>query len=145
MCLEQVYLFISASKKIVGCVVAERINSAFPIVPHDREDSKSLDTQRVTPKLSNFRKESGELPALSGVELSQERPKPSKQLLWGGWKFSREVVNRKKSQNDYPHVLARAIMCSKAGVPAVCGVRGIWVSRSERRKGVASHLLDAMR
>jgi N-acetyltransferase len=145
MCLEQVYLFISASKKVVGCLVAERINSAYRIVPHGQKGSKSVDTQCITPRVSDFGRGSGELSALSGVELRQEKTKPCKQLLWGGWKFTREVVNRKKTQNENPQELARSIMCSKTGVPAVCGVRGIWVSRSERRKGVASHLLDSMR
>lgn len=131
------YLFISASKKIVGCVVAERIESAFPIVPHDQGDSKAVVTQGRTS--SNLDSPSNRL------KLSVAKPKSSTQLLWGGWKFTREVVNRKKSRNDGQQDLGRAILCSKEGVPAVCGVRGIWVSRSERRKGVASHLLDAMR
>jgi hypothetical protein len=41
--------------------------------------------------------------------------------------------------------MGRVVLCSKTAVPAVCGVRGIWVSCSERRKGIASQLLDAMR
>lgn len=36
-------------------------------------------------------------------------------------------------------------MRSKVPVPAVCGVRCMWVSQAERRKGVATHLVDAMR
>lgn len=124
------YLFISASKKIVGCVVAERIESAFPIVPSDQGDSK-VHCDLVS--------------SANRLKLSEKKSKSSTQLLWGGWKFNREVVNRKKARNDNQQDLGRAILCSKSGVPAVCGVRGIWVSRSERRKGVASHLLDAMR
>lgn len=128
--LEQVYLYISASKKIVGCVVAERIECAFPIVPHEHDDSKALATQcRTSSKLDS--------------PQVKDKPKSSTQLLWGGWKFTREVVNRKK--NDNQQELGRSILCSKTEIPAVCGVRGIWVSRSERRKGVASYLLDAMR
>lgn len=135
------YLFISASKKIVGCVIAERISSAFPIVPHESKDSKPLDTLL---QFSVSRGHSEESP-ISEAKTRDEKSKPCKQLLWGGWKFNREVVNRKKVPNDNVQELGRAIMCSKTEVPAVCGVRGIWVSRTERRKGIASHLLDAMR
>ncbi|KAG0584690.1 hypothetical protein KC19_3G228300 [Ceratodon purpureus] len=144
----KVYLFISASKKIVGCLVAERINAGFPIVPHGLKDPISADTHYLTPRVSGLGKKSEDQESASPktrTELREDTKKPCKQLLWGGWKFTREVVNRKKTQNDNTQELARAIMCSKTGVPAVCGVRGIWVSRSERRKGIASHLLDAMR
>jgi len=37
------------------------------------------------------------------------------------------------------------VRCSKVSQPAVCGVSRIWVHSSERRKGVASKLLDAVR
>lgn len=124
----KVYLFISASKKIVGCLVAERIESAYSIVPRDQEDKVECKSDSSPNRLNP----------------SKEKPKTSAQLFWGGWKFKREV-NRKKSRNDNDQDLGRAVLCSKTELPAVCGVRGIWVSLSERRKGVASHLLDAMR
>lgn len=37
------------------------------------------------------------------------------------------------------------VRCSKVPQPAVCGVSRIWVHSNERRKGVASKLLDVVR
>ncbi|KAG2319477.1 hypothetical protein Bca52824_012690 [Brassica carinata] len=39
----------------------------------------------------------------------------------------------------------RAIVCEEEAKPAVCGVRAIWVSPSNRRKGLATQLLDTAR
>jgi hypothetical protein len=79
-----------------------------------------------------------------GKFLREKKPS-STELAFGNWKFRREVVHKKRrcvaDQEDFGGV----VLCSKVAVPAVCGVRGIWVSCSERRKGIASHLLDAMR
>lgn len=224
------YLFISGSKKIVGCIVAEQITCAFPIVPSKNEDtnlrqpsvsecqrtsSSSVDDpcrqglEEIPASERFYRKsiesranrnhtypsQNSELVSITSslketvitqlvpksassllntdlkvvpsvlsqpddlsakydtfsnssstlVHTIRERLKPSTRLNFGDWKFTREVVTRKKKHNSDHGDLGRAILCSKMGVPAVCGVRGIWVSRSERRKGVATHLLDAMR
>lgn len=224
------YLFISGSKKIVGCIVAEQITCAFPIVPSKNEDTillqpsapecqrtssssvddpcrqgleeipaserfyrKSIESRancnrtypsqnpelvsitsslretvitQLVPKsasvllntdlkvVPSVLSQPNDLPAKydtlsdsssSLVHTNRERLKPSTRLNFGDWKFTREVVTRKKKHTSDHGDLGRAILCSKTGVPAVCGVRGIWVSRSERRKGVATHLLDAMR
>jgi len=37
------------------------------------------------------------------------------------------------------------IRCGKVAVPALCGISRIWVFPSNRRKGVASKLMDAVR
>ena len=37
------------------------------------------------------------------------------------------------------------LRCEEAAVPAVCGVRAVWVHGSARRQGIASHLLDVVR
>lgn len=211
------YLFISGSKKIVGCIVAEQITCAFPIVPSRNEDTillqpsapecqgleeipaserfyrKSIESRanrhqthpsqnpelasitsslretvitQLVPKsassllntdlkvVPSVLSQPNHLPvkydtfsdsSSSLVHTNRERLNPSTRLNFGDWKFTREVVTRKKNHNSDHSNLGRAILCSKTGVPAVCGVRGIWVSRSERRKGVATHLLDAMR
>jgi hypothetical protein len=79
------------------------------------------------------------------LKFLREKKPSSTELAFGNWKFRREVVHKKRrcvaDQEDFGGV----VLCSKVTVPAVCGVRGIWVSCSERRKGIASHLLDAMR
>ncbi|CAK9872661.1 unnamed protein product [Sphagnum jensenii] len=117
----KVYLFISASKKIVGCILCERISNAFPI--------------------SAISEGGTEL----GVGKSvRENKTSSSKLTFGNWKFTREVHKKQRRVADQQG-MGRVVLCSKTAVPAVCGVRGIWVSCSERRKGIASQLLDAMR
>jgi N-acetyltransferase len=39
----------------------------------------------------------------------------------------------------------RVIICENEPVAAVCGIRAIWVTPSNRRKHIASQLLDAVR
>ncbi|CAB4317408.1 unnamed protein product [Prunus armeniaca] len=38
-----------------------------------------------------------------------------------------------------------AIFCEEEAVPAVCGIRAIWVTQANRRKHIATQLLDALR
>ncbi|CAM6078733.1 unnamed protein product [Sphagnum tenellum] len=183
----KVYLFISASKKIVGCILCEPIKCAFPIVTshwqnavHPSQPCAWDMSQRLVPALDvavdtnpgelkgrDIRGLPSALPlSIEGMNLLGEgqsrnvsgscrdlelgnflrEKKPSSiELAFGNWKFRREVVQKKRrcvaDQEDFGGV----VFCSKVAVPAVCGVRGIWVSCSERRKGIASHLLDAMR
>ncbi|KAL2651121.1 hypothetical protein R1flu_019249 [Riccia fluitans] len=66
-------------------------------------------------------------------------------LVFGNVKLIREVISRKRSRQEHDEELGNAIMYNSTPIPAICGVRVIWVSDSERGKGVASHLLDAMR
>eukprot|EP00250_Pteridium_aquilinum_P026711 c33472_g1_i1 orf=138-1253(+) len=68
----------------------------------------------------------------------------AKVLLFGDIKFQRERVQRcrvKKASatTEWPTV------CTKLPVAAVCGVRGLWVSKTERRRGIATELMDAVR
>ena len=44
-----------------------------------------------------------------------------------------------------PSNLNVSIVCEEKSTLASCGIRAIWVSPSNRRKGVAKHLLDAVR
>ncbi|KAL3700580.1 hypothetical protein R1sor_018602 [Riccia sorocarpa] len=69
----------------------------------------------------------------------------AKFLWYGNVKFTREVISRKRLRQEDTEELGSAIVYNSTPIPAVCGVRVIWVSNSERQKGVASHLLDTMR
>ncbi|BBM98757.1 N-acetyltransferase [Marchantia polymorpha subsp. ruderalis] len=65
---------------------------------------------------------------------------------FGNVKLCREVLPRKRSRQEHAQELgSSAIVYNTTPFSAVCGARVIWVSKSERRKGIASHLLDAMR
>ncbi|TYK25316.1 protein CHROMOSOME TRANSMISSION FIDELITY 7 [Cucumis melo var. makuwa] len=117
----QAYLFV-LSQRIVGCLVVEPITKAYKVVSchlHERpEESKMKDS----------------IPS-------------SSTLQFGNITFHREAILKKPTNN--PEALDTnmngAILCEEEAVPAVCGVRAIWVTPANRRKHVASQLLDAAR
>lgn len=117
----QVYLFVS-SQRIVGCLVVEPITRAYKVV------SCYLDERPDESKMKD------------------SKPN-STTLKFGNITFQREAI-LKKPTND-PEALGMnmngAILCEEEAVPAVCGIRAIWVTPAHRRKHIASQLLDAAR
>ncbi|GKV29770.1 hypothetical protein SLEP1_g38668 [Rubroshorea leprosula] len=116
----KVYFFVS-SHRIAGCLVAEPIKEAFKVV------SCSVSERH------------------HGVEAKKRSN--STTIQFGNIILQREVVKRAPANcselTDAKN--CGAIVCEEDAVPAVCGVRAIWVTPSNRRKGIATHLLDAMR
>ncbi|XP_059428137.1 protein CHROMOSOME TRANSMISSION FIDELITY 7-like isoform X1 [Corylus avellana] len=119
----KVYMFIS-SQRIVGCLLAEPIKKAFKIL------SCLVDG------------------ASDGTSIKEAARPNSTTLQFGDVSFKREVKKRAHSL-DCSEVLDGnlngAIICENEAVPAVCGIRAIWVTPSNRRKHIASQLLDAVR
>lgn len=112
----QVYLFIS-SQRISGCLVAEPIKEAFKL--------KALpDNER------QFKKENSSSPSTS--------------IQFGNIVLQREVSKRCRASDDRLDNNG-AIACEEEAKPAVCGIRAIWVSPSNRRKGLATQLLGTAR
>lgn len=161
----KVYLFIS-SKRIVGCLVSEPIKYGFKVIPaclsvpqgqhcnivygSPKEILNGVEDEAI---LTNANINSKNLCTMDEKYLDNERhikrdKHESTVMHFGNVKFTRQVVQPmyltrdiKSSRKDD----AGAIFYSEVPVPAVCGVRGLWVSRSERRKSIATKLLDAMR
>ncbi|KAF8395463.1 hypothetical protein HHK36_019409 [Tetracentron sinense] len=119
----KVYLFIS-SQRIAGCLVAEPIKNAYRIL------SRST------------------APVSSGDTTTKEVRSNSTVLKFGDVNFQREVMKRVPCVNS-PEVpekdLNGAIFCENEPVLALCGIRAIWVTPLNRRKHIASQLLDAAR
>ncbi|GAB2232567.1 hypothetical protein Droror1_Dr00011607 [Drosera rotundifolia] len=118
----KVYLYIS-SQRIAGCLVAEPISKAYKIIPC----------------LTN--RSSG------STRLKEAVSKPTK-LQFGDVCFQHEVSKRSpagRSSTDLNMNFTGAMLCEEEAVRAVCGIRAIWVSPSNRRKGIATYLLDAVR
>ena len=116
------YLFIS-SQRVAGCLVAEPIQKAYKILSSSA-DERSDDTS------------------------SKEAGPNSNKLQFGTVNFQREVVQRAPSVNSHEALDGTPngpIVCEKEAVPAICGIRAIWVTPSNRRKHIASQLLDAVR
>ncbi|CAK9180771.1 unnamed protein product [Ilex paraguariensis] len=118
----KVYLFI-LSNRIAGCLVAEPINKAYRVL------LSSVDGR-------------------ADGTCAQEKRVNSTSLQFGCVRFQREAVGRARSAK-IPEILDGnhngAIFCEKEAVPALCGIRAIWVSPANRRKHIANHLLDAAR
>ncbi|XP_074317353.1 protein CHROMOSOME TRANSMISSION FIDELITY 7-like [Silene latifolia] len=118
----QVYLYVS-SQRIAGCVVAESINTAHRVLL-DSMDKVFYDISR-----------------------KKVASKPTT-LQFGEICFQREV-SRKGYSHRSSDVLdsnaLRPLVCEEEATPALCGIRVIWVTPSNRRKHIATHLLDAVR
>ncbi|KAL2901165.1 Protein CHROMOSOME TRANSMISSION FIDELITY 7 [Bienertia sinuspersici] len=115
----KVYLFIS-SQRVAGCMIVEPINTAHKVL-----------SERVS----------------DGV-CGREVISTQKTLQFGGICFQREVSKKgcnHKSFKEMDSNLIGSIVCEKEATPASCGVRAIWVSPSNRRKHIATNLLDAVR
>ncbi|KAL9288763.1 Protein CHROMOSOME TRANSMISSION FIDELITY 7 [Arabidopsis thaliana] len=111
----KVYLFIS-SQRISGCLVAEPIKEAFKLIA-------SPDDERQLQKESSS--------------------SPSTSIQFGNIVLQREVSKRCRTSDD--RLDNGVIVCEEEAKPAVCGIRAIWVSPSNRRKGIATWLLDTTR
>ncbi|KAF8074325.1 hypothetical protein N665_1113s0006 [Sinapis alba] len=72
-------------------------------------------------------------------QLKNQSSSPSTTIHFGNIVLQRQVSRRCLELDD------RAIVCEEEAKPAVCGVRAIWVSPSNRRKGLATQLLDTAR
>ncbi|RVW72413.1 Protein chromosome transmission fidelity 7 [Vitis vinifera] len=117
----KVYLFIS-SQRVAGCLVAEPIKKAYKILSSSA-DERSNDTS------------------------SKETRPNSNTLQFGTVSFQREVIKRAPSVNSCEVLDGRPngpVVCENEAVPAICGIRAIWVTPSNRRKHIASQLLDAV-
>ncbi|KAI8539646.1 hypothetical protein RHMOL_Rhmol09G0199000 [Rhododendron molle] len=121
--LYKVYLYI-LHQRIAGCLVAEPIKVAYRVLSNS-EARKSIKGTNANDNGSN-----------------------SSTLQFGGINFQREAVKRAPSAIN-PVALEEkhtgAVFLANEAVPAICGIRAIWVAPSVRRKQIASHLLDAVR
>lgn len=118
----QVFLFIS-SQRVVGCLIAEPIQKAFSVFSTSVGGSSDV------------------------TQTKKEIARPTS-LKFGDINFQREVVKRAPSLSKTELLdenFNGAIFCEKQAVPAVCGIRAIWVSPANRRKHIATQLLDALR
>ncbi|XP_028053242.1 protein CHROMOSOME TRANSMISSION FIDELITY 7-like [Camellia sinensis] len=119
----KVYLYIF-HQRIAGCLVAESIKTAYRVLSNSGPP-KSVNNTNTNNNGSN-----------------------SSILQFGGINFQREAVERapsainpEASEED----LMGAIFLGNEAVPAICGIRAIWVAPSMRRKQIACQLLDAVR
>ncbi|KAL9230595.1 hypothetical protein vseg_005928 [Gypsophila vaccaria] len=119
----KVYLYV-LSQRIAGCVVVEPINTAHKVL------SNSMD------RVSN-----------SDASRKEAVSKPST-LRFGEICFQREVSKKgafRRNAEALDSDVMGTIFCEEEAIPASCGIRAVWVTPSNRRKHIATHLLDAVR
>ncbi|XP_065871610.1 protein CHROMOSOME TRANSMISSION FIDELITY 7-like [Euphorbia lathyris] len=118
----KVYLFIS-SQRVAGCLVAEPIKEAFRVIP------SSVDRRSDT--------------------ISKTKPKTnSTTLRFGEIILHREVMKKVSAVKTLEMLDGNhngAIVCEEEAAAAVCGIRAIWVTPSNRRTHIATQLLDTAR
>ncbi|XP_055961319.1 protein CHROMOSOME TRANSMISSION FIDELITY 7 isoform X2 [Mercurialis annua] len=118
----KVYLYIS-SQRVAGCLVAEPIKEAFKVLPR-AEDERLRSASNKKSKLNATTLRFGE------IILQREITKK---------------VSTVDSLNELSGNQNGAIICEEDAEPAICGIRAIWVTPSNRRKRIATQLLDAAR
>ncbi|KAG8376817.1 hypothetical protein BUALT_Bualt09G0103300 [Buddleja alternifolia] len=114
----KVYLLIS-SQRISGCLVAEPIKKAYKIL-----------SSSMGGKYDN---------------MSSKRKTSSIAFQFGGVSLKREIIRRDVVKHSEESSHDGMILCEDDALPALCGIRAIWVTPSNRRKHIASYLLDAVR
>ncbi|KAF9996426.1 N-acetyltransferase esco2 [Entomortierella chlamydospora] len=123
----KVFLYVSGKKKVIGCVIAERIKQGFEIISYTNTKSALPPTSTSSSSVSSseFSAASDSLSPSSTTETTSA-PSSQRDDHGGGGGGS-------------------AIFCSTVPCPAICGINRIWVSAHYRRQGIASRLLDAVR
>ncbi|XP_010534388.1 PREDICTED: protein CHROMOSOME TRANSMISSION FIDELITY 7 isoform X2 [Tarenaya hassleriana] len=114
------WILHKSCKRIAGCLVAEPITEAFKLIPRLEDDKQRTSISR------------------------KKETSPSTTIPFGNIVLQREVSKRSRPSEDRSYYGA-AIVCEEEAKPASCGVRAIWVSPSNRRKGIATQLLDTLR
>eukprot|EP00850_Spirogloea_muscicola_P020472 SM000217S06854 [mRNA] locus=s217:147123:148968:+ [translate_table: standard] len=127
------YLHISTFKKVVGCLVAEPISEAFALT----STQPSPPVSSISSKVHDTAQSPGTVGAgaMKGVTMR-----------FGNVTFRREVVAKRRSRQEEIEVPVQpSLTCLRDAKPASCGIRAIWVQSAERRRGIATGLLEALR
>jgi len=128
----KVFMYISGKKKVIGCVVAERIKQGFQLIPTGPSPPPESANVPTKPKSSSTATTSPPsiLPTPANSSSSAYPSSLSQSIL---------AVNRDQDTEG------SAIFCSTVPEPAICGINRIWVSKLHRRQKIASRLLEAVR
>ncbi|KAF9430307.1 N-acetyltransferase esco2 [Entomortierella beljakovae] len=122
------FLYISGKKKVIGCVIAERIKQGFEIIP--QATSSSTPTPSTTPSQKSCTDSTTSSTILHSSSSTQS---------------TLEISSTPGYDEHERGDSGSAIFCSTTPCPAICGINRIWVSSHCRRQGVASRLLEAVR
>ncbi|KAF9967574.1 N-acetyltransferase esco2 [Mortierella alpina] len=132
----KVFLYISGKKKVVGCVIAERIRQGYEIL-------SLSDAQRSIPGCDPTSTDATSAEAKTAISaLATSAPSA---LSKTGTTDSTVASQGHEEKGEAEEDESSAIFCSTVPQPAICGINRIWVSRHYRRQRIASRMLDAVR
>ncbi|GJJ74222.1 N-acetyltransferase [Entomortierella parvispora] len=126
----KVFMYISGKKKVIGCVVAERIKHGFQLLPTSSSASSQSSDDPSGRKSSPMATSSSILPTPANSASSSS---------------SSTSTALTPPRNKDLTTEGSAIFCSTVPEPAICGINRIWVSKLHRRQKIASRLLEAVR
>ncbi|ORZ28468.1 ESCO1/2 acetyl-transferase-domain-containing protein [Lobosporangium transversale] len=163
----KIFLYISNKKKVIGCVVAERIKQGFEILsadsspealPTSSSPSSSASSSLISSSTATLSlPSSGSNSSCSSMETKMmDSDNPPATNISGINEIS---ISTSLSASSIPSTSSSsssssmttsdhsgsAIFCSIVPQSAICGINRIWVSAHCRRQGIASRLLDAVR
>ncbi|KAL8524588.1 hypothetical protein ACS0TY_014261 [Phlomoides rotata] len=112
------HLFTS-SQRIFGCVVANQLKRQYTLISSTMDEKHNVSPKKKKCNSTTFQ--------------------------FGGVTLHREIIRKDIVKHPEEDSHDRMIRCANEALPAVCGIRAIWVTPSNRRKHIASSLLDAAR
>ncbi|KAF9566628.1 N-acetyltransferase esco2 [Mortierella alpina] len=129
----KVFLYISGKKKVVGCVIAERIKQGYEILSLSAEGSiPDCDPVSTDAAMAKAKAATSTLTTPATSAMSTRGTTDS-------------TVSSQGHDEGGKEDESSAIFCSVVPQPAICGINRIWVSRHYRRQKIASRMLDAVR
>lgn len=153
---------VNSGKRVIGCLVTEASQTAFPAVLQEADDTNNVITADKASASAHFNaaacptKCCDSEPCLGAAEPKGPCSVPREGICLG--RKDGSTVHPRNEGRRSRGCEAKSMAAKKEGQgislvaldkahpkQAMCGVRGIWVSLSARRQGVASHLLDAAR
>ncbi|KAF9990820.1 N-acetyltransferase esco2 [Mortierella antarctica] len=135
----KVFLYISGKKKVVGCVIAERIKEGYEILSLSAGGS-ILECDPVSSSDGAIGKATTGLSTLATPATSA-----TSTTTTGASESTVSGSQGQEEEGDDDDDERSAIFCSTVPQPAICGINRIWVSRHYRRQRIASRMLDAVR
>jgi N-acetyltransferase len=149
------YLYVKPIKKnsekkfVVACLVMETINQAFPIIFEETPQS-SQNTPAEAKQSDGQDKDTNTKASENSVNKKKGKATTKAEAESGSPTKKSQSNGQSSALADSTDFLSQSfdmdsIVCSKDAHEAALGVSRIWVHTDERRKGIATKLIDAAR
>lgn len=131
---EKAFLFVSQAKRVVGCLVAERVEAAFPVLTKEEEEGEVGGKGDEGEGKENH--EHGQQQQEEGARQEQKGPQHQQQ------REPAPPAAAAASSSLLPKGVAYSLTAKAA---ASLGVKQIWVGQGSRRRGLAKRMVEVAR